>query len=337
MIMNREMAIDIQATKILYPNITYVKLAKKYEVTATTISKAANAYYNDRFNISDNDIESKIKELRGGEDDKKVEVSTNDATQITVKEPTTQTQKEPNNEFKGFDVDKLTELNIVEPLKCGLVDNRHEGIPTTLFVYSNITETQMFDYTHLYDRAKEFVQDNIGIDENGVPERDMVLYATGLQCALAAVVRACYTYKVNLYIMHFSNRNKKYYKQVVFNEFNDHILRAPNEIKGVLGVTCNKAYTYKTNVNDFVQNNVGGFIITENAYVMPPTSNNNDVFSKKCIIIKEQTDAFACYNALCTHQMYNKMLYTELTIHRIIRKDNGDFTKGNRLHRSTNW
>lgn len=242
--------------------------------------------------------------------------------------------------FKGFDVDKLQELDLVEDLYCGLVDNRHSSIPTSVFVYSNITSAEMFDYASLYDRAKEFIRDNINFDNDGIPNRDMVLYATGLQCAIVSVIRACYEYKVNLYVMHYSNTDKTYHKQTVFNKFHSKVKhdKCPDEFRGVIGINCNKLYMYNTSVKKFIENNSSGYIVDKIMYTSPPKKNNHSVFNKICIICKSKEDAMTCYRAM-GDSITDNNLYTTLLIYRINKTDGNDrYSKiGNRIRRETNW
>lgn len=304
------------------------------------INNPEQSFYVDKDNII---IHNPVELVDGNITAKNTNTIENDKSIISSDNDTKEEDSNNINNiiFKGFDVDKLQELDLIEDLHCGLVDNRHNSIPTNVFVYSNITSTEMFDYASLYDRAKEFIKDNIDFDENGVPSRDMILYATGLQCAIVSVIRACYEYNVNLYVMHYSNTDKTYHKQTVFNKFHDEVKhdKCPDELRGVIGINCNKLYMYNTSVKKFIDDNSSGYIVDKVMYTSPPKKDNHSVFNKICIICKSKEDAMTCYRAMGDSLSDNNNLYTSLLVYRINKTNGNDrYSKiGSRIRRETNW
>lgn len=88
--------------------------------------------------------------------------------------------------------------------KVGLCSDRHEMNVDT-FMYGILTEEEMFDYPKLYNKAIEFIEK--------LPSKVLHLYCTGIQCALAAVIKACHDKKVTLSLFHYNAHVGTYMRQ----------------------------------------------------------------------------------------------------------------------------
>lgn len=355
---SRELAISIQVDRIKHPKKTFRQIGNDFNIQPSTVSKAVKGYYNRRFDINiDTDVLPLVEERI---DESKENNTTIDSSNNTIainnnynpiikdnddhnvkKDIEKHCDENTSYNYTGYDVDKLQELNLIQDLQCGLVDNRHSGIPTNVFVYRNISSEEMFDYAILYSRAKEFIKTHIEFDKNNVPNKDIILYATGLQCAIVAIIRACYHYKVNLYVMHYNSADKKYYKQVVFNNFHKEVknIKCPNEFRNVIGVDCNKLYLYNSDINKFTDNDSIGYIVDKAMHTRIPTKDPDSLFNKTCIICESKEDALKCYKAMGSIiDSDNTDFYISLTIYKIKKNEKGKYTKiGTRIRRETNW
>lgn len=103
-------------------------------------------------------------------------------------------------------------------LICGLVDGRHD-MPTNKYIFDSVSKSNMFDYEFQEKKCKEFILKNIPF-VNGVAAKSLVVYVTGLQCVLAALIKVTAELKVNLVLNHFNSDNGGYVSQVIWNKYN---------------------------------------------------------------------------------------------------------------------
>jgi len=123
--------------------------------------------------------------------------------------------------LRRIQVQKPQMINITtKPFEVGLISDRH-NIPVGQYIFDIFTQEMMFDYDEQYRIAQKFLDEYIGFNENGIPNRDLIVYLTGLQIALATVVKVCYDNKVNLTLKHYNNQTRVYHDQVIFDDFDN--------------------------------------------------------------------------------------------------------------------
>lgn len=103
-------------------------------------------------------------------------------------------------------------------LICGLVDGRHD-MPTNKYIFDSVSKSNMFNYEFQEEKCRNFITENIPF-VNGVAAKSLVVYVTGLQCVLAALIKVTAEMKVNLVLNHFNSDNGGYVSQVIWNKFN---------------------------------------------------------------------------------------------------------------------
>lgn len=95
---------------------------------------------------------------------------------------------------------------------CGLIKDRHVEIPTDKYIfYKAFAKGFINDYNKQYKYAAEFFTSN-----NIASGRKVVCYISGLQCALATLMKLCTDRKVDLDLMHWNPETRQYQKQEVF-------------------------------------------------------------------------------------------------------------------------
>ena len=115
--------------------------------------------------------------------------------------------------FKPFVIGKKKEF--------GLVEDRHI-MPTMNHIFqSPISSSLMFNFEIQEEMVRDFIQENIKFNSEGVAEEDLVVYVTGLQSVLASVIKICFEKKVNLTLNHYNRDTKKYAPQIVWDCFGD--------------------------------------------------------------------------------------------------------------------
>jgi len=124
-------------------------------------------------------------------------------------------------------------------VEAGLVSDRHGEMDQYVrgrYVYDSFGSEMITNYVRQEEIALKFIRRNLTFTE-GVPNEHLVVYLTGLQCALVSIIKACLQMKVNLVVKHWDTATNKYRSQVVFSEFpitNKHGLDIPefDKLKG---------------------------------------------------------------------------------------------------------
>lgn len=114
-----------------------------------------------------------------------------------------------------------------KPFEAGLIADRH-NMPVNQYIYDNIfSQELMFDYNTQYEIVLKFLKEYIGFDENGIPNRDLIVYLTGLQAALATLIKVCFDYKVNLTLKLYNQNTRVYHDLVMFKDFDNRATTSP--------------------------------------------------------------------------------------------------------------
>lgn len=196
-----EMGIDLEGGKL-----TVKEIAEKYNVSVSTVYN-----YKKKFGLN----------KTGKKKIKKKSIKKPASKKVNTKE-----QQEKNNDEK----DKSSKPSKIivgtkEILEVGLIKDRHK-MPDKIKDYifdSPIREDLMFNYTKLDGIVSEFLLNNIRVRKdkynNFVGEKDLVVYTTGLTCAVGAVCKMCRLNGINLTLMHYNNKTKFYEPQIIWNDF----------------------------------------------------------------------------------------------------------------------
>ena len=142
-----------------------------------------------------------------------------------VEEPEPEPEQQPelnlvavNKNIEQDNTPVLRKIRCDAYLICGLVDGRHD-MPTNKYIFDSVSRTNMFDYEFQEEKCRNFITKNIPF-VNGVAAKSLVVYVTGLQCVLAALIKVTAELKVNLVLNHFNSDNGGYVSQVIWNKFN---------------------------------------------------------------------------------------------------------------------
>lgn len=125
-------------------------------------------------------------------------------------------------------------------VRVGLCKDRH-NMAVTKFIYNTLSDTEMFDYKYLYDKVLGFI--NCNCKKPDGTYRSIHLYCTGIQCALASVIKACYDMKVNLALYHYSANKNSYMRQDMWNFYDDKFNHTQSEVFADL-TNKGPVYTY---------------------------------------------------------------------------------------------
>lgn len=201
----------------------------------------------------------------------------------------------PTSPFKVFKPNKKRGV-----IRCGLISKRH-NIPTDLYVFNrSVPQWLMFDYGELDKICRRFLNDNLGFDEDGEPTTDVILYTTGLQCALASFIKTCSEMHVNLTLAHYNDRYEGYEQQVIFSGFGSKTDPYPYEINYICE-DADACLTYNCTPSDFKSCD-SLFVVTITKFV----KNSNEVTNKKVVFCMTSYDSWSCYKELMTELSENE-------------------------------
>lgn len=272
-----------------------------------------------RNNICEPSVRKIIKELgidahirNTKNKDTKTKQQKKDVKKVTSKPAATSKPKDIFPDYAVHDDNSLTKFveshcdEIVTSkdagkLEVSMVADRH-FMPIDTYIFTKSLDSELIcDYKEQERIVEQYIKSNISF-QNGIPNKDLVVYATGIQSVLAAIIKTCLKLKVNLDIKHYYKNNGKeeYLTQTVFDNF---VSLAKNNKYKIGEVKClnnlyadNKLYFYGCKEEDFV-----GMKDKEKFYVISfnDTSNIKDGESKlkgsSHIICKTYQDVISAY------------------------------------------
>lgn len=235
--------------------VSIAKLAEGRKISTTTVHRIIKGEYAKKFPLA---YDTATKTING-DDEQKVEVITDTVTEEEVQETTItepEVQEEVTAEVAIATDDDLTriEINATPTVHmCGLVKERHI-MPVDHYVFeeSAIDPSLMFDYKSIEDRCRKYIEDNIKFDSNGKPRKSIQLYVTGIQCVLAAFIKVCKEYNIDLTLMHHDLLTKTYQAQVIWASKNATEVTSTDCFSRIF-VGYDEAYLYRVALEDIIK------------------------------------------------------------------------------------
>ena len=152
------------------------------------------------------------------------------------------TMQEPISDY----VDDFIPIGHGKRIKCGLVKERHD-MPADLYIFEEaLSESLMFNYIDQVKICEKFISDNCYINDE---PHDLICYVTGIQCALASLIKACYNMKVNLTLRHYNMSARKYRHQNIWSCFGE---QPYNDVITYLLGQSRSSYTYKCRLDQLM-------------------------------------------------------------------------------------
>lgn len=200
------------------------------------------------------------------------------------KQDTNKVTNKPQDKIEATGLHKLNRTKYVE---CGLISDRHD-MPVKNYIFETHNDALMFDYDDQYRIAYNNIKSMIRFKDNK-PQEGLIVYITGLPCALATVVRVCNDLKINLLLKHFNVYKRCYATQPVFTKFMDTASDdCPSELYN-LAEQARSLYTYDCDANKLVKQE-SFFGISETYYDECKNVDHVDI-----TLFKDCSTAFAEY------------------------------------------
>lgn len=187
--------------------------------------------------------------------------------------------------------------NKTNKLEVSMVAERH-NMPIDEYIFTkSLSPELMADYAQQEKIVEDYIKTNIKF-VNGIPDRDLVVYATGIQSVLAAIIKVCLKLKVNLDVKHYyyyDNGKEEYLTQTIFDKFTslsdkDYKINKINWLSKLY--TNDKLYFYGCTQDDFL-----GIVNGKKFYVIS-FNNGTTLRDSHHIICKTYQDAIACYGIM---------------------------------------
>lgn len=243
-------------------------------------------------------------------------------------------EEKPINIINTIDT-STSPFNVFKPnkkrgiIRYGLISKRH-NITTDLYVFNkSVPSWLMFDYNELDKICRHFLKNNLSFDEDGEPTTDIILYTTGLQCALASFIKICNEMHVNLTLAHYNDRYEGYEQQIIFNGFGSKSDLYPYEINYICE-DADACLTYNCKASDFKYCNTL-FVITITKFI----KNSNEITNKKVIFCMSNNDSWNCYKELI--EQLNKNEDIEIIIEQYEKSLDGYITFSKKIVSSCNF
>ena len=191
--------------------------------------------------------------------------------------------------------------------RLGMIADRH-NMPTSAYVYDRVDQDLMFDYELQYNIAKEKILQEVEFID-GEPQNGILLYVTGLTCALASIINVCKDLNVPLTLMHYNNSEHCYMPQIITGGVNN---ACPTELEFI---NRRNMFTYGCTAQEFIENH-GGYEIIEVFAVNGNTgskiavynSTRDDAYRDMTLFI-DKSLAWQVYIALVEHCQKDKNIY----------------------------
>ena len=139
---------------------------------------------------------------------------------------------------------KFNKIGCGESVICGLVSERHDmPANVNLYIFERYLNPMVqFDFEGQYNVARDFIMEHVYQDSK--PIKDLLVYCTGIQSALAAVIKAAFDLRVNLILAHYDSQYDKYRYQLMWGEFTEtpitnNVIRFINNSSSYCYYNCN--------------------------------------------------------------------------------------------------
>ena len=139
---------------------------------------------------------------------------------------------------------------------AGLVKDRHDIPFVDKYIFETLTQANFNNPDYCENKARGFINAYLRPDKNSDKHKTLVVYCTGLQLALSALVSVCAQMQINLITMHLNTDLRKFMPQKTLCIFGDKIpdigALSTNLLKP-LKDKYDKIFTYGCDVDDLIE------------------------------------------------------------------------------------
>lgn len=224
---------------------------------------------------------------------------------------------------------ELKRITFGNNIVCGLVNGRHE-MPVSLFIFDNISNEDMFNYNLQEEICKKFITDHIEF-KDGVSMSTMIVYTTGLQCALATLIKVTHKMQVNLIINHYNSDNGKYISQTIWDSFGNKMDDKYKFIENFIQNADRSLYTYDSTIEELM-NQQEIYIISQSKM----ERSTKRLLCRDRIFIKNYENLWDLYTSAIKSINKNTKDLMSVNIYKAEKQSDGKFAQTSRICSSYN-
>ncbi len=209
----------------------------------------------------------------------------------------------------------FVEIDLGKHVVCSMFADRHDvpkDCKESIFDTNGLESNLVLDFAWIDSKIQTFILNHINFDADGRPDKDLVVYLSGLQSTLGSICKFCAAMGIKLTLMHYDPAYGKYFPQVVIEgstntvtynsklgkllEF-DHVLLHKDMDVEFLGSTSFYA-AVKTIYKDVEQHKQESW-----CYICPAVLSGFDAFRDLTIDIRNHPEA---YGSVYLYQVNNR-------------------------------
>ena len=177
---------------------------------------------------------------------KKDAIDTDTETQIAP-EPVVKQESVDTDENQEDKIPDIVCIN--KSVRVGLCADRHR-MPVNDFIFKQaLSKELMFDYDKIEAICEDYINEMIDFVD-GEAQQDLIVYVTGIQCALSSLIKVAYKKHVNLTLRHYDSDTNTYHTHVIWDKFGTGACGVISELL----VNSRYTYLYKATEGELIYN-----------------------------------------------------------------------------------
>ena len=245
----------------------------------------------------------------------------------TPKKSKTSKPKEDNMQKKLTFTKVTNEASNVEAV---MINGRHE-FPTLIkdYIFETFEQGQFFKFSQQEETVNKFIDSHFKFNEDGIPDKCLDVYVTGLQIALGTIVKVCVERKIPLNLKHYTSFSGKYVSQKVLDF--DYQNRNSEKIQSLIK-SYDQLCTVNCNINEIIDTDKEFYAVE---IVHRELFGNNEIKAKELYLCKDLQTAYLAQNEKSKPyvEKFNEVMDT---FEAYLQTVKNDITNGkNQWHRKT--
>lgn len=110
------------------------------------------------------------------------------------------------------------ELDLGDHVVCSVFTDRHDvpkDCKLAIFESNCLENFRILDFNYIDSKVQKFILEHIEFNEGSNPNKDLIVYVTGLQSVLGSICKQCAAMNIRLTLMHYDPTISKWFAQVV--------------------------------------------------------------------------------------------------------------------------
>ena len=246
------------------------------------------------------------------------EVIVEDKKEETIPTPTPYNRRSRASITELLDNRYIHRVAAETVVECVLVDGRHGTPPRPAIFEKELDSELKFNFDEQDRICEAFIKNHINFNDQGVADKSLKVYCTGLQGPLVAMNKMCLKYKVNYNAYHYNTETHRYHEQVGFDCFPTYNNIGVG-VRAIANTFGQNLYRYKCTLRDIEQN-------TNNLYVIE-CEYRREENRKTNIVCSKHADYIELFTTITSTLLSNKITGMRLFGHEFNFNTEGEVIK----------